>query len=138
MNAPANRFHGAIPILMVRSLEKSLDYYQRVLGFTVDWREPYMAQVSRNDAHIMLCVGHQGRPGTWIWIGVADAGVLHLEYRSSGAVIRLPPTNYPWAYEMHVEDPDGHVIRMGSEPLADQPFSEWVIWYQVSADDEIP
>jgi hypothetical protein len=27
--------------------------------------------------------------------------------------------NRPWAYEMQVEDPDGHVLRFGSEPLSE-------------------
>ena len=35
---------------------------------------------------------------------------------TEGAKIRVPPRNYPWALEMHVEDPDGHTIRFGSEP----------------------
>ncbi len=33
-----------------------------------------------------------------------------------GVGIRLPPTNYSWALEMQVEDPDGNVLRLGSEP----------------------
>jgi len=58
----------------------------------------------------------QGRGGAWIWIGVEDVEKLHEEYKARGVAIRLPPTNYPWALEMHVEDPDGNVIRFGSEP----------------------
>jgi len=27
-----------------------------------------------------------------------------------------PPQNYSWAYEFRVEDPDGNVLRVGSEP----------------------
>ena len=27
------------------------------------------------------------------------------------------PMNYPWALEFQIEDPDGNVIRFGSEPL---------------------
>jgi hypothetical protein len=77
----------------------------------------------------MLCQGDQGNPGTWVWIGVGDAELLHKEYAASGAVIRLPPTNYAWAMEFHVQDPDGHVLRFGSEPLSDRPFSGWVAWY---------
>jgi hypothetical protein len=33
-----------------------------------------------------------------------------------GVTIRQAPTNYPWDLEIHVEDPDGHVLRMGSDP----------------------
>jgi predicted enzyme related to lactoylglutathione lyase len=135
MTATPNRFHRATPILRVRDLASSLDHYQRVLGFKLNWETPSMASVSRGDACLMLCHGHQGRPRTWVWIGVADADALEREYRASGAAIRLAPTNYPWSYEMHVEDPDGHVIRLGSDPKADRPFSEWVVWYPVREDE---
>ena len=136
MSTPPNRFHGAIPILSVRDLEASLDHYQRVLGFKLDWRTPHMISVSRGDAHLMLCLGHQGHPDTWVWIGVADAAALFAEYSVSGATIRLPPTNYSWALEIHVEDTDGHVLRFGSDPLPDRPFSEWVMWYGARYDRE--
>jgi hypothetical protein len=61
-----------------------------------------------------------------VWIGVSDAGALHEEYRRRGAKIRHAPTNYSWAYEMQVEDPDGNVLRMGSEPLEGEPDGEWL------------
>ena len=32
--------------------------------------------------------------------------------------------NYPWAYEMKVDDPDGHVLRFGSESRSDRPFDQ--------------
>jgi len=50
---------------------------------------------------------------------------LYQEYTVSGAKTHGAPRNDPWALEMHVEDPDGHVLRFGSEPLADQPFESW-------------
>ncbi len=127
---PGTRFHGAVPILRVRHLQASLHHYQKILRFSLDWRHlDIMASVSRDGASIMLCEGDQGNPHTWVWIGVGDAGALHQEYARTGATIRLPPTNYSWAYEMHVEDPDGHVLRLGSEPRSNEPFSDWVMWY---------
>ncbi|GMV37667.1 MAG: hypothetical protein AMXMBFR61_21750 [Fimbriimonadales bacterium] len=128
-------FHASSPILRVESLDRSLDYYTRVLGFSIDWNyEGRIASVSRKHANLMLCEGSQGCSGTWVWIGVGDAAALYEEYREKGARIALAPTNYPWAYEMHVQDPDGHVIRLGSEPRSDTPFSDWVAWYR--EDDE--
>lgn len=128
--AAAVRFEGAVPILRVRNVQASIDHYVRVLGFTLDWHNPLvMASVSRDRASVMFSEGHQGHPGTWVWFGVEDAAALFDEYRAGGADIRLPPTNYPWAFEMHVVDPDGHVLRFGSEPLNDRPFSSWVAWY---------
>jgi predicted lactoylglutathione lyase len=130
---PSTRFEGAVPILRVQNLQASLDYYTNRLGFKVDWQEPaVMASVSRDRASVMLCQGAQGNPGTWVWVGVEDCSALFEEYTASGATIGLPPTNYEWAYEIHVEDPDGHVLRFGSEPREDLPFSPWVYWYQKS------
>lgn len=119
--AAANFFEVVTPILRVRDLPASVRHYVEVLGFRVDWTEGGMASVSRDRCAIMLCEGGQGNPGTWVWIGVEDAGALHAEYRASGAAIRLEPTDCPWAYEMQVTDPDGHVLRFGSEPRTDPP-----------------
>ena len=122
----ATAFGGVTPILRVQSLSISLDYYVTVLGFKLDWHEPgIMASVSRDRCSLMLCEGDQGNPGSWVWIGVGDVQPLFAEYRTKGAKVRHPPTNYPWACEMQVEDPDGHVLRIGSEPKSDQPFGEW-------------
>ena len=30
--------------------------------------------------------------------------------------LSLPPTTFPWALEMQIEDPDGNVLRIGSDP----------------------
>lgn len=124
---PPARVGGAVPILRVRSVQASIDHYVAALGFHVDWHDPgIMASVSRGGASLMLCEGDQGHAGTWVWLGVDDAAALHEEYVMAGATIRHAPTNYPWAYEMQVEDPDGHVLRFGSEPLREQPFGEWL------------
>jgi uncharacterized glyoxalase superfamily protein PhnB len=64
----------------------------------------------------MLCEGEQGVPGVWLWIGVDDADAFFAEFSAKGAQIRSPPQNFSWAYEFEVEDPDGHVLRVGSEP----------------------
>ena len=115
-----------IPILRVARLDASVAYYVDRLGFRVDWQEPgVMASVSRDGRAIMLCEGAQGHPGTWVWIGVDDAAALHAELTAKGAAIRMGPANFPWALEMHVTDPDGHVLRFGSEPLADRPLVDW-------------
>jgi catechol 2,3-dioxygenase-like lactoylglutathione lyase family enzyme len=108
-----------VPILRVSSLPSSLRYYVEALGFRVDWGDQDgagMASVSRGGHAIMLCEGAQGQPGTWIWIGVEDIAPLYAAYRSKGARFLQPPSDRPWAYEMQLLDPDGHVLRFGSEP----------------------
>jgi uncharacterized glyoxalase superfamily protein PhnB len=110
-------FECANPILRVANMARSLQYYVDVLGFTnADWGGDDFTCVSRDNASIYLCEGGQGQPGTWVWVGVEDAEALHEEYKAAGANILHPPENYPWAYEMKVGDPDGHVLRFGSDP----------------------
>ena len=110
-------FECANPILSVRDLGRSVRYYVEVLGFTnAEWGGDDFTCVSRDNASIYLSQGDQGHPGTWVWIGVNDVAALHEEYTSRGATILEPPQNFPWAYEMKVGDPDGHVLRFGSEP----------------------
>jgi predicted enzyme related to lactoylglutathione lyase len=123
---PKTHFEGAAPILCVTDMSVSLRYYVTVLGFqNADWGSDAFTHVRRDAAGIYLCRGGQGGPGTWAWIGVGDVHMLFGEYKASGAKVRHAPRNYPWALEMHVEDPDGHVLRFGSEPLADRPFDAW-------------
>lgn len=44
-----------------------------------------------------------------------------------GATIRQPPTNYPWgSREVHVFDPDGHVLRLGADAPAGEPLGTWL------------
>jgi catechol 2,3-dioxygenase-like lactoylglutathione lyase family enzyme len=120
MEKPVARaqFEHAHPILSVADMTRSLRYYIEVLGFAnADWGSDDFTCVTRDGASIYLSHGDQGHPGTWLWVGVSDVTVLHEEYTASGAVILEPPTNYGWAYEMKVQDPDGHVLRFGSDPL---------------------
>ena len=108
-----------VPILRVTSLPASVRYFRDVLGFQLDWGDPEsadMASVSRSGHAIMLCQGAQGQLGTWIWIGVEDIDPLFAEYQKKGVQFLQTPTQRPWAYEMQVVDPDGHVLRFGSEP----------------------
>lgn len=116
------RIESVVPILRIENPEVSRRYYVGVLGFKIDWDVPWMMSVSRDRASLMLCEKHQGNPRTWVWIGCEDADALHAEFAAKGAVIRDAPQNFEWAYEFQVEDPDGHVLRFGSEPKAGQPF----------------
>jgi len=111
------RFEGSQPILRVEDMQASLRFYVGQLGFTnVSWGGDDFTSVSRDQAAIYLCRRDQGRGGAWLWIGVEDVENLHEEYKAQGVAIRMAPMNFPWALEMHVEDPDGNVIRFGSDP----------------------
>jgi catechol 2,3-dioxygenase-like lactoylglutathione lyase family enzyme len=119
-------FENVNPIFPVANLDASTKYYVEVLGFKVNWHVPGFASVGRGRCNLMLCEGEQGNPGTWAWVGVDDADLLYQEYLASGAKIRHPPNNYPWAYELQVYDIDGNVLRLGSDQKKDQPLGTWL------------
>ncbi len=83
-------------------------------------------RVDRERCSIFLCRDGQGLGRAWAWIGVTDTAALHEQLIARNIAIRMPPTNYFYALEMHLEDPDGNVLRLGSDPLTDQPFSEYI------------
>jgi len=61
----------------------SVRYYVDVLGFrNADWGNDDFTLVSRDSAGIYLCRGSQGQPGTWAWVGVADAAALYMRLGS--------------------------------------------------------
>jgi len=120
------RVENVTPILYVADMQASLAFYVDVLGFEkADWGDDNFTSVNRDNTGLYLCKGAQGLPGTWIWIGFGgDIFELHEQLRSKGVTIRLPPTNYSWAYEMQVLDPDGHILRFGTDPDDKEPFAD--------------
>lgn len=114
---PSVPFETANPILRVENMQAALNFYVKKLGFkNADWGNDDFTLVTRDRAGIYLCRGDQGRGAAWVWLGVEDAGKLHEELQASGVAIKMPPTNFAWALEVHIEDPDGNVLRLGSDP----------------------
>jgi uncharacterized glyoxalase superfamily protein PhnB len=113
-----NRFENMTPILNVKDVSASIDYYVEKLGFELRWdwgSPPGFACVGRDAVQIFLCRDAQGAPGTWIAIWVQDVDALYEDYKKSGAIVRQKPTNFPWgAREMNVQDLDGHRLRMSA------------------------
>jgi catechol 2,3-dioxygenase-like lactoylglutathione lyase family enzyme len=111
-------------ILSVTDMNASRAFYKEILGFEeVDWGSDDFTSVNRENAGIYLCKGAQGNPGTWFWVGFGgDIFKLHDDLKAKGVKIRKALTNYSWAMEMQVEDPDGHVLRFGTEPNNNEPF----------------
>lgn len=106
------------PILNVKDMSVSRDFYVNILGFReADWGDDQFTCMNRDQGCIYLCKGEQGQPGTWLWLGFdGDIHTLYDEFKAKGVTIRQPPLNCSWALEMQVEDPDGHVLRFGTEP----------------------
>jgi catechol 2,3-dioxygenase-like lactoylglutathione lyase family enzyme len=121
-----NRFCAPVPVFRVKDVDASIAYYVNALGFELRWRaNEGFACVAREECSIFLTNDNQSQARMWIWIGVQDVRVLHGQYVTSGAKIRNPPNNFAWALEMQVEDLDGNVLRIGSDPEEDKPLGIW-------------
>jgi len=105
------------PILRVEDMGVSVRYYVDVLGFEeAPWGTDDFTHVMLGGRGIYLCKGGQGHVGAWVWVGVGDARALYRVYKERGAIIQQNPIRRPWALEMQVRDPDGNVLRFGSDP----------------------
>ncbi|MBL7839782.1 MAG: VOC family protein [Cyclobacteriaceae bacterium] len=122
------RIENIAPILYVTDMERSLAFYVDILGFKkAEWGDDTFTSINRDNSGLYLCKGAQGVPGTWVWFGFdGDIIALHEQLKLKGVTIKLPPTNFSWAYEMQIQDPDGHVLRFGTDPNDQEPFADLI------------
>jgi len=127
-------FSSPIPVFHVKDVQASVAYYRDILGFELrwGWGEGF-ACITRDKCTLFLTNDNQSQGRMWIWIGVENVRSLHADYVKSGAKIRNPPNNFEWGLEMQVEDLDGNVLRVGSDPEKDKPLGVWrdgdgVLW----------
>ena len=125
-NKTSYRMESIQVILSVNDIEVSREFYVNVLGFTeVEWGNNRFTGFNKDGYGIYLCKGGQGTSGQWVWMGFdGDIDDLHTHLKAKGATIRQAPMNFSWAFEMHVEDPDGHILRFGTEPLHHEEFHD--------------
>ncbi|HEX8550884.1 MAG TPA: VOC family protein [Abditibacteriaceae bacterium] len=95
-------------VLHTPDVEKAVEYYQEVLGFSVDWvfgKPPVAAgcgvQLQFSRGRSLLC------------FRVDDVDALHQNYRDSGAKIVAAPSNNSDSQmrEMDIEDSEGNLLR---------------------------
>src|SRR5437899_1973875 len=105
------------PILYVRDFAEAMSYYKEKLLFDRlwDWGEPpTFGAVRLGKVEIFFCEGGQGRPGTWLAIFIDDVDAYFERIKRLGAEVIRPPKDESWGLrEMHVRDPNEHVIRFG-------------------------
>jgi hypothetical protein len=90
-----------------------------------DWGDPpTFGAVRLGKAEIFFCLRGQGSPGTWLAIFLDDVDGYCHRIRRRGADVIFGPKDEPWGMrEIHVRDPNGHVIRFGHGiPMRDPPL----------------
>lgn len=105
-----------IPVLPVRNLDRSINFYKTQLNFRLDWRsdgvQP-LCSLSRNGVAIMLVETTSHFAPVWIWIGQADDSLFE-ESREYGVTSMQESHRFPWDFEMKFTDPDGNVLWYGT------------------------
>ena len=101
------------PILRVENAEASAAWYAR-LGFTRQWEHrfepgfPLFLCISREPMQIFLSEHREdARPGTLLYLHLGDIEAVAAEF---GVAVE----EAPWGREVHLTDPDGNRLRVGS------------------------
>ena len=118
---------ASAPILLVKDIVKSAEYWRDKLGFTdqkLFGEPPYFGMVSRDKFTVMLAqvnAAHTIIPywqivekmwNVYFWVDDADA--IYAEFIKSGAIIDYTIYNTPWGVrEFGVQDLDDHDIAFG-------------------------
>ena len=107
-----------IPILNVRDIHKSLNWFQQ-LGCITRWiyGEPAnFASVGLGDVTIYICLNSQGgrdENASYLSLWVDDVDSVFDQAVEQGIEISMKPTNFPWnVREAHLRHPDGHILRV--------------------------
>lgn len=105
------------PILYVRDFAEAMNYYTGKLLFQRLWdwgTPPSFGAVRLGNVEIFFCLKEQGHPGTWLSIFVDDVDDYFQRITKLGAEVIYGPEDEPWGVrEIHVRDPNQHVIRFG-------------------------
>jgi lactoylglutathione lyase len=118
--------------LTVKDLQKSLDWYQDVVGFTVDRRherEGKLVAVSLKAGDVRLLIGQDD--GAKGWDRAKGEGFsLHITtdqnidelangIKARGGNLLSEPVDMPWGPRVfRIQDPDGFKIAISSVPAA--------------------
>ena len=112
------------PFLLVPDLDAALDFFTRVLGFTVPFQMQNYAYLSLDTAGLRLLAERTARPvtredaRTTVYIDVRDVDALYAELQSRLATLAAedvrPPVDQYWGMrELSVRMPDGHWLTFG-------------------------
>src|SRR5262245_37120251 len=117
MNQP--RLNAVAPIFLVADMQRSLDYYTRVLGFDVEWSSgepPTHASVSRDGVEISLTLDTAPTPSR-VYIDVDGVDEYFARVSEAGAKVVTPLADRFYGMrDGRIDDPDGNSIQLG-EPL---------------------
>ena len=125
------RLTGSSAVLLVASIDRSVEYYRDRLGFTCEvyGDPPDFIVATRDDVKILMALCEDPErivpnwrivPNVWnVFIRVDDVEAIYEEVQQRGAAIDYSLYNAPSGFrEFGVQDPDGHDIAI-AQPIED-------------------
>jgi catechol 2,3-dioxygenase-like lactoylglutathione lyase family enzyme len=115
---PSRQLMQMLPGIPLTDVAAGVDYYQRILGFHVNYVQSDLGVMDRDDVTILLIQRKEPHSGVaWCEAYVRDADALHAELVGRGANVQGEPVSHPWGLrDFHVLDLEGNRITFA------QPF----------------
>ena len=117
MNTITNfKINKMSPQFIVADIERSVEFYTKVLGFDVDFRyDDFYAGISKDGCSIHLkegtsSIGNKHNENLDIVFAVDGIEDLYEEISRRSVEIVQPLREMPYGKEFYFTDPDGHVI----------------------------
>jgi catechol 2,3-dioxygenase-like lactoylglutathione lyase family enzyme len=112
-NAGSWRAVAVTPILPVTDLERSVTWFQDVMGFGVNFIDGLWASLGKDGLELLLHEVDQSPEPRWTFVHVADVDQVFEGFRSGPGLVE-PVASKPWGTrEFVLEAPDGHRFRIG-------------------------
>ena len=116
-------FPSPVPEIPVTDMNAALDYYQRQLGFNLDWggADGGIAGISNGQCRIFLTdnnfrAHHGNAPPVMTWFNLDnkdEVDELYEMWKAAGTNILSRPESKPWKlYEFTASDLDGNLFRV--------------------------
>jgi uncharacterized glyoxalase superfamily protein PhnB len=108
----------AVPILSVIDLANALDYYERVLGFTVGWKwgePPHLASVCRDGVELNLSQSKESQAAiSRVYFQMSGVESYYGELIAANARIAVPLAERPYGMkDFRIVDPSGNELSFG-------------------------
>jgi len=118
-NGSSMKMTRLIPMLPVKSMSKSVDFYCRILGFDVENRndEWGWAMLRFDDCRLKLDQSINAHPGKFrdsvLYLYPDDVVAYHKEIRENGLVVPELDVTFYGLTEFRINDPDGNRLWIG-------------------------
>jgi len=112
--APDRQIRKLLPELPVSDVAAAVTYYQKALGFEINYVQDDLGVMYRDDVTLLLIPRTENRSTGSCYAYIRDADALHAELVSRGANVLDEPVSMPWGLrQFPVLDLDGNRITFG-------------------------